>query len=103
MHTVCQSLLLLGIAFELPLRAGGASLRGLLSPPHLQPLQRPPPATADAAFAQMEQQVSAPAPAAGAPGPAPAPAATLPPKPKIPKLTEKTCATLTKKMGKMIG
>jgi len=110
MMPVCRltSLLVFAFAFELPVHVVGGGLRGLLErPSSLQPLQQPPPATADIAFAQLGLQAPAPAPGpGGAPGPAPGPApapVTLPPEPKIPKITEKTCKDLVFKLEDLIG
>lgn len=91
---------ILALAFELPGLAAGGLLRGLVyRPSSLQPLQRPPPATADAVFAQMAGEAPAPAPApAAAPGPAPVTA-----EPPPPKITEDTCKALKGKVAQLIG
>lgn len=109
--TGAMNLLLFALTLDLPTLAVGAGLRGLLlerSSP-LLPLQRPPPATADAVFAQL--QAPAPAPVgspAGFPGPSPGPSpgpapGGMPPEPKIPKITSATCAALQLKVGLLIG
>jgi len=99
----------------LPVQTGSASLRGLLERPRalVQPLQRPPPATADSVFAQMSMldgvpaPVPAPAPGPlGSPGPAPGPypgQIIMPSAPKLPPITAATCVTLTGKIGAVIG
>lgn len=105
------------VALLLPTHVAGGALRGLLfeRPSALQPLQRPPPATADAAYLQLsETRAPAPAPVAAspygpgpspgpAPGPAPAPAPAPAPEFKIPAITEDTCKQLQEKVGKLIG
>jgi len=96
---------ILALAFELPGLADGGLLRGqVYRPSSLEPLQRPPPATADAVFAQMAGPAPAPAPA---PGPAPAVGSesqkSYPPEKPPPKITEDTCKALNGKIAKLIG
>lgn len=86
------------LVLVLPAHVAGGGLRGLA----LEPLQMPPPPTADAVFYQM----AGPAPAASSngPGPAPGPApGGMPPEPKIPKITEKSCKELKGKVEKLVG
>lgn len=105
-----MNLVFLAFALKLPVHVAAGGLRGLLSERSfpLQPLQRPPPATADVAFAQLASEAApAAGPAAspsGAPGPAPGPAAVvMPTKPNIPKITPDTCKALTGKVATLIG
>lgn len=107
----CKWLLPLVFVSCLPVQTGSASLRGLLERPRalVQPLQRPPPATADAVFSQLGVMDGVPAPAPspfGSPGPAPGPypgQIVMPEAPKLPPITAATCATLTGKIGAIIG
>jgi len=101
--TTDTPLLVTILVLGLPALVAGGGLRGLL----LEPLQMPPPATADMALSQMNSQAPAPAPAggpAGGPGPAPGPApGGMPEEPKIPKITEAQCKKLTAKVGALVG
>lgn len=103
---------IIAFVLELPASVAAGGLRGnLLRPSALQPLQRPPPATADVAFAQLESEAAlgqplAPSPMGAwgpAPGPSPLMIITMPPKPKLPDVTAATCKAVEGKVAQIIG
>lgn len=103
-----MNFLVLAFVFELPAGVAAGGLRALKRPPVLQPLQRPPPATADAVFAQLEAYAPGPAPGpagspAGSPGgPAPGPI-TMPPPPQLAAISAGSCMGLQNVVAQIVG
>lgn len=108
-----MNFLVLAFVFELPAGVAAGGLRALKRPPVLQPLQRPPPATADVVFAQLDEAYArAPGPAPGAPapgpmgspagGPGPAPGITMPPPPQLASITAGSCMGLQNVVAQIV-